>query len=92
MTDRIVKISGDWALGTDGVQWMLLRRHKRPGREDTWDGLSFVRSTVDVLARCMRERAVPAPDQASLLEGLPTSFAKWIGRQQADHRRLLGQS
>jgi hypothetical protein len=76
MTDRVFATSGDWALGSDGVQWMLMRRHPRK-RGDSWDPVSFVRSTRDVLARCMREKGLEPGTAAQLLSGLPDSFDEW---------------
>jgi hypothetical protein len=40
--------------------------------------VSFVRSKRDVLARCMREKGVPAEDAAVLLAGLPATFDEWV--------------
>jgi hypothetical protein len=76
MTDRVFAIEGDWALASDGVQWMLMRRHPRK-QGDTWDPVSFVHSTRDVLARCMREKGVGADQIAQLLSGLPDTFEQW---------------
>ena len=73
MSDRILTTAGDWAVGTDGIQWMLMRRHSRK-RGDTWDPVSFVRSTRDILARCMREKGVEDGTAVKLLAGLPDTF------------------
>jgi hypothetical protein len=73
MTDRILATSGDWAVASDGVQWMLMRRHPRKSG-DTWDSVSFVRSTKDILARCMREKGVEPGTAVILLSGLPDTF------------------
>ena len=73
----MITVSEDWALGADSLQWILYRRHPRKGRDDTWDGVSFVGSTRAILERCMREKGVPSPVQAILLEGLPPTFQEW---------------
>jgi hypothetical protein len=79
MSDRqFMQIDDDWALASDGVQWILQRRHQRKGRADTWDGVSFVRSTREVLARCMREKGVPTPAATRLLALLPERFDDWV--------------
>ena len=53
----VFAISGDWALGADSLQWILYRRKsKRTGK---WGAVSFVSSTRDILARCMREKGCP---------------------------------
>ena len=76
MTDRIFREVGDWALASDGVQWMLMKRHPRK-RGDTWDPISFVRSERNILARCMREKGVEPVTAVILLEGLPDTFDEW---------------
>ena len=65
---RQVVAQGRWAIATDGVQW-ILQRH----RGDRWENLSFVRTTRDILARCMREKGAQ-PDEMGLLAGLPDRF------------------
>ena len=69
MTGLVFTTAGDWALASDGIQWMLMRR-----RGDDWRAISFVRSTRDVLARRMREKGVEAADARYLLFGLPDTF------------------
>jgi hypothetical protein len=70
MTDRILATSGDWAVASDGVQWILQRR--QPGGH--WRAVSFVRSERSILARCMREKGCEAPTADILLSGLPDTF------------------
>jgi len=77
LTDRIFKQAGDWALADDGVQWMLMKRYHRK-RGETWDPVSFVHSSRDVLARCMREKGVEPGTAVILLEGLPDTFDEWV--------------
>ena len=72
-TDSPFMVSGRWALASDGAQWILQRR-----RGAQWQAVSFVRSTKDILARCMREKGVPAGSAARLLEQLPASFDRWL--------------
>jgi hypothetical protein len=66
-------------VASDGIQW-ILRRHNEQG--SNWHPVSFVHSTRDVLARCMREHHVPAEDAAVLLAGLPATFAESALEQQ----------
>lgn len=79
MTDRIFVKSDDWALASDGIQWILLKRQNRkPGdRRPPWYGVSFVRSERDILARCMREKGVAGSAMRFLLAGLPDTFDEW---------------
>ncbi|MGA7453737.1 MAG: hypothetical protein WBW73_21500 [Rhodoplanes sp.] len=72
MADRLFTTSGDWALASDGIQWSLQRR-KSAG----WNPVSFVRSSRDILARCMREKGVGADTATQLLAGLPATFNEW---------------
>jgi hypothetical protein len=78
MADRIFATAEGWALASDGVQWMLMRRttEKRPNREP-WQAGSFVRSERDILARCTREKGVGADAMRYLLSGLPSTFDEW---------------
>jgi hypothetical protein len=69
MADRVLVTAGDWALATDGIQWILQRREGKG-----WRALSFVRSTKDILARCMREKGVEPGTADLLLAGLPDRF------------------
>ena len=80
MADRIFATAGDWALASDGIQWMLMRRIRRQ-RGDSWDPVSFVRSTRDILERCMREKGVAPGTAAQLLAGLPDTFDQWLTNQ-----------
>ena len=82
MTDRILATAGDWAVGADEVQWMLMRRHPRK-HDDSWDPVSFVHSTRDILARCMREKGVEPGTAAQLLSGLPDTFEQWKTNQSS---------
>ena len=84
--DRVFATCGDWALASDGVQWMLMRRVERK-RGNCWDAVSFVRSSRDILARCMREKGVQPGTAVKLLSGLPDTFDEWnatLHASQAD--------
>ena len=77
-TDRQFAVSGNWALASDGIQWILCRRRGiKGGQTPGWTPLSFVRSTKDILARCMHEKGCPATDAAKLLANLPATFDEW---------------
>jgi len=71
--DKQFRAIDNWALASDGLQWVLQRRKGKH-----WEAVSFVRSSKDVLARCMREKGTP-PDVAveQLLNGLPACFEAW---------------
>ena len=70
--ENLLATSSGWALASDGLQWILQRRYGGQLR-----AVAFVRSSRDVLARCMNEKGV-APETASeLLETLPPTFNEW---------------
>jgi hypothetical protein len=72
---EIAQIDADWSLAADGLQWQLRRRRGKAGHV-AWRDVSFVSSSKDILARCMREKGVPAPAAAVVLAGLPDTFAQ----------------
>src|SRR5262249_32319495 len=79
--ERQFAISGRWALAADSLQWMLQRQYMHKGQV-CWRSVSFVSSTRDILARCMREKGCPPADAERLLAGLPATFEEW-GRARA---------
>jgi hypothetical protein len=70
-----MRINDDWQLSADGMQWILQRRRSR--HRGGWHGVSFVSSTKDILARCMREKGVPPEDAKRVLDSLPDTFKQW---------------
>ena len=69
MSDRLVfKINDRWTLAADKLQWILQRRGG--------GNVSFVSSTRDMFARCMREKGVPASDAEAALARLPPTIAE----------------
>jgi hypothetical protein len=76
MTDNLFRISGDWALGADELQWIVYRRHRRKGG-DSWDRIKFIRSTREHLAYRLTQLAL-ADDAQRLLDGLPETFEEWL--------------
>ena len=77
MPDRQFAVSGKWALAADRLQWMLQRQRMHKGRVD-WHSVSFVASTKDVLARCMREKGCPPAGAAA---GRPAGNLPGMGRE-----------
>jgi hypothetical protein len=74
MSDTVLSTSGDWSVTTDGLQWILRIRRTQKG-QPVWQGVSFVRSTKDILARCMREKGCPPEDAAKLLAAISERFS-----------------
>ena len=74
--DRQFVFSGNFALASDGEQWIIQRSTRLNGGV-AWKSLSFVRSSKDVLARCLREKGATEPDVALLLADLPPTFDEW---------------
>ena len=76
MGDRVFAEVGDWALASDGIQWILMRRRTRKSGQ-FWNPVWFVRSHRDVLAGGMREKGVEPGTARLLLAGLPDTFDEW---------------
>jgi hypothetical protein len=77
--DRQIAVCGAWAIACDDLQWVVQRR-KGP---DGWRGVSFVRSTRDVLARCLREKGAELATVDELTGGLPETFDAWKAAQDS---------
>ncbi|MGE4257662.1 MAG: hypothetical protein AB7E84_21005 [Xanthobacteraceae bacterium] len=77
--DHQFRVAGDWALATDGLQWIVQRRRQKRG-SDAWQPVSFVRSTRDVLERCLREKGAETSSIQALTAGLPDTFEQWTAR------------
>ena len=88
MADRQFAISGKWALAADSLQWMVQRQCMRKGQID-WHSVSFVSSTRDILARCLREKGCPPADAERLLAGLPSTFAEWAKTRRVAARETV---
>src|SRR5262249_46743684 len=82
MADRQFAISGKWALAADRLQWMVQRQYISKG-ELKWQPVSFVASTKDILACCLREKGCPPADAERLLAGLPATFEQWTKTRAA---------
>jgi hypothetical protein len=61
---------------------MVQRQYLHKG-EIRWRSISFVSSTKDILARCLREKGCPPEDAEQLLAGLPATFEQWRRSQAA---------
>jgi hypothetical protein len=70
--DRQFRVSGKWALATDGIQLVLQRRQGQ-----VWQATMYIRSSKAMLGHCMRRVGVPPSDAARLLDGLPDTFSDW---------------
>jgi hypothetical protein len=71
--DKQFRAVDSWALASDGFQWVL----QRQSGPNHWQAVSFVRSSKETLARCMREKGTPPHVAEQLLEGLPADFEAW---------------
>ena len=88
--DRQFRIAGEWALASDGVQWML-----QIMRGSSWRPIKFIRSTKAHLADRMREKRVPPGDMHILLDELPDTFDEWLAEQTpsgASHDDFEGEA
>jgi hypothetical protein len=81
--DKQFRVSGDWALASDNVQWVIQRK-----QGSGWQAIKFIRSTKEHLAHRLKGLA-PAADAERLLEGLPDTFEEWLkGGAKAPHEGL----
>ena len=69
----MIATSGDWSVTTGGIQWILRKRRSLKGT-DVWQAVSFVRSSKDIVARCLKEKGCPPEDAAKLLGAIPVRF------------------
>jgi hypothetical protein len=73
-----LRLNERFALGADDLQWILYAIHPRKGQPATWDGISFVRSTKDILLRCIREKGCqPTVEAQVALDAMPPTFDEW---------------
>lgn len=83
MADRqFLRIDDKWALAYDERQWILqryagIRSSGHGAGKGKWEGVSFVTSTRDVLARCMREKGVPSAAAIAAYIRLPETFSEF---------------
>ena len=75
--EKLITTSSGWALASDGIQWILERQYR-----DRFNRVAFVRSSKDILARCMSEAGVPADTAHELLKDLPSTFIEWAPASQ----------
>jgi hypothetical protein len=76
--DRQFRVSGDWALASDGIQWIV---QKWAGNR--WRGLKYIRSDKAWLAYRLMTLGVPAASAAALLADLPDTFDAWAAHSVA---------
>jgi hypothetical protein len=90
MSDPIfLRLNDNFALGADELQWILYKRHPRKGGPDSWDGISFVRSTKALLLRCMREKGCFLDGTAATaVAALPDTFDAWKRAYSKESRPL----
>ena len=69
----MIEIDANWSLAADKLQWILRRR-----RAGGWRDVSFVSSSKEILARCMREKGVPPEAAKRVLDCLPDTFRQWV--------------
>ena len=76
----ILRLSDDWALGYDRLQWMVMRWR---GKSKGWRPVSFVASNKVVLRRVIAEKGItPTPEARSALAAFPDSFREWLAGQE----------
>lgn len=97
-----LRLNAKFALGADDLQWILYRsRREAPspldaplkfGRGSEWLPVSFVRSSKDILFRCMREKGCKPCDEAKVaLAMLPCTFDAWKPAERARRASACAQ-
>lgn len=79
----LIPINKDWSLTHDELQWILqrfkgVRKSGAQAGQEKWEGVSFVRSTKEILTRCMRDKGVPKEAADKALAQLPDTFKEFI--------------
>jgi hypothetical protein len=74
MSDRTFRIVENFALASDGTQWIVQRRKG----DNLWRSVSFVRTRKDILGRCLREAGASERITEQLLASLPADFDTWL--------------
>jgi hypothetical protein len=70
--ENLITTSSGWALASDENQWILERKYR-----NRFQPVAFVRSSKDILARCMSEAGVSSDTAHELLKDLPPTFGEW---------------
>ena len=77
----ILRLSEDWALGYDRLQWMVCRKRMRKGKI-TWSPQSFIASRLAVLMRTIAEKGITLTPEANVaLHAFPDTFREWLAEQ-----------
>ncbi len=78
---QFLRLSENWALATDGIQWIVQRARRNRNAEGglDWRAVAFVASDKGVLYRVLREKgAVIDSEGHEALRRLPGTFGEWI--------------
>jgi len=82
MTNIVIRLCDDWALGYDNQQWIVYKRRQQQGKT-AWRPMSFIASKKLVLLRVIAELGcVPTADAQRDLDQLPDTFRAWLAGQQ----------
>ncbi len=95
---QFLRLSENWALSTDGHQWIVQRARLDRNAKDglDWRGISFVASDKAALERVLREKgAVIDSEGLEALRRLPETFKDWVSvpperRFKAGHSAISG--
>ena len=82
--ENLLTTSSGWALASDGLQWILQRRYGGQLR-----AVAFVRSSKDILTRCMNEKGVASGNRQRTPGTLPSTFNEWPPQA---NRAVLGKA
>ena len=73
-----LRLSGRWALATDGIQWIVQRARRNGNKEGglEWRAVAFVASDKGVLHRVLREKGAVIDSEG--LEALGTFLERFL--------------
>jgi hypothetical protein len=79
-----IRLSMDWAIGSDCLQWIVYRRRKRRDKR-YWNPVGYIGSNKAILLRVLRENSVQTHKQGDkALRELPETFREWIADNLAE--------
>lgn len=77
----VLDAEGKYRLAYDRLQWVIQvrRGNPRPGRKDSYEGVSFVRRRKEPLLRVIQEKSITlTPEAMAKLDAMPGTFREWL--------------
>ena len=78
MKGFVLRLSDDWVLGSNTLQWIVYRRRNLQNGTK-WQAVALIASKKHILRRVLREKGVVVyPEADEALNAFPDSFRKWM--------------